>query len=101
MKCAKLASLLLTVVFMAAGSALAGDTVYRQQTTKTRLAVRHRGPFAFLGRVVESVLHSPQLLSEGMEGDRALVNQRGFLAPREVPVEDCILSPADDAFIVR
>lgn len=100
MKNAKLALLLLSVVFVGAGSTLAGDGAYVQQTTTIHVR-QHRGPFAFLGRVCESVLHAPQILAEGIEGERALVNRRGFLAPREVPVEDCILSPADGVFTVK
>ncbi|MEI9896633.1 MAG: hypothetical protein WDN28_22925 [Chthoniobacter sp.] len=49
----------------------------------------------FLGRAWETFLHSPQILSEGVEGDRALVNQRGVLAPREIPVEERIISPQE------
>ena len=101
MKYAKLAPILFSVVFVGAGSALAGDGGYVQHATTTIHVRQHRGPLAFLGRVGESVLHAPQILAEGIEGERALVNRRGFLAPREVPVEDCILSPADGVFTVK
>ncbi|EDY18170.1 hypothetical protein CfE428DRAFT_4306 [Chthoniobacter flavus Ellin428] len=101
MKYAKLASLLLPLVFPGAGSALAGDTtVYSEHTTTVRVHEHHQ-PFVYVGRAVESFLHWPRLLSEGIEGDRALFNRRGFLGTKEVPVEDCIISPADGVLVVR
>jgi len=106
MKTAKLTTLLLPVVLSTVGSAMAGDSGYTTRTSTTisthskwegqPRAVRvAASPFVFLGRALETFLHSPQILAEGIEGDRALVNQRGVLAPREVPVEDRIISPTD------
>ena len=92
---------------MSATPARAGDGGFteRSYTATTRVhskwedqprAVRVAGyPFFFLGRAWETFLHSPQILAEGIEGERAPVNRRGVLAPREVPVEDRIISPAD------
>jgi hypothetical protein len=101
MKYAKLASLLIPLVVLSTGSALAGDTtVYAEHTTTVRVH-QHHGPFVYLGRAVESFLHGPRLLSEGIEGDRVLVSRRGILVPKEVPVEDCIISPADRVLVVR
>jgi hypothetical protein len=97
MKHAKLASLL-PVVLLSAATALAGDAVYTEHTStrihthQTRALWR---PFVFVDRAWETFLHSPQILAEGIEGDRVLVNRRGILATREVPVEECIISPAD------
>jgi len=107
MKMTKPALLFSSVMLCSVMSAVAGDSGYTQHTTCacTRVhskwddqprAIRILGfPFVFLGRVGETVLHSPQIPAEAMEGDRPLVSRRGVLAPREVPVEDCILSPAD------
>jgi hypothetical protein len=95
------------VILSSAVSAVAGDSVSTQRVTTTTTHILAKwddqprtvrilaSPFVFLARAGETFLHSPQILSEAMEGDRALVNKRGVLAPREVPVEDCILSPAD------
>ncbi|MDR3406841.1 MAG: hypothetical protein P4L99_30430 [Chthoniobacter sp.] len=101
MKTAKLISILLPVVLGPAVSAMAGDSGYTERTYTTTTHVQShpcRGaavPFCFLGRALETFLHAPQILSEGIEGDRALVNRRGVLAPREVPVEERIISPQE------
>jgi hypothetical protein len=57
-------------------------------------AVRIAGaPVIFLGRAGGTFLHWPQILSETIEGDRALVNKRGVLGSRETPSEDTVYSP--------
>jgi len=99
---------LLAPIFLCIGaSANAGDSGFTQRTVSTSIHVHSRWddqpravriigyPFVLLARAGETFFHSPQILSEAMEGDRALINKRGVLAPREVPVEDSIISPAD------
>jgi hypothetical protein len=106
MKATKLAFLFPLIILCSVLSARGGDSGYPQRTdTYVRVhskwdekprAIRILGyPFVFLARAGETFLHSPQILSEGIEGDRALISKRGVLAAREVPVEDCIISPAD------
>jgi hypothetical protein len=56
---------------------------------------RSHNPFVAIGRGVETFLHWPQILAEGIEGDRVLTGRHGFLAPREMPVEERIISPED------
>jgi hypothetical protein len=106
MKMKNLTFLLAIVILSSVHSAVAGDSVYTHRVTTTththskwddqpRAVHILAAPFIFLARAGETFLHSPQIFAEGIEGDRALVNKRGVLAPREVPVEDCILSPAE------
>jgi len=59
-------------------------------------ALRTAGaPIIFLGRVGNTLLHWPQILSETIEGDRAPVNKRGVLGVRETPSEETVYSPEE------
>jgi hypothetical protein len=106
MKIALTPFLLPTIILCAVASATAGDSGYSQHTSVVARihskwdnqprAIRILGaPFVFFARAGETFLHAPQIPSEALEGDRLLVSKRGVLAQRDVPVEDCILSPAD------
>lgn len=96
-------SLFLAAVLGSAASLQAGDTTYSQHTVvRTRAhweeSQRVHGwatPFVYIGRACDTFLHAPQIFAEGIMGDRALVNHRGILGPKEEPVEDRIISPAD------
>jgi hypothetical protein len=103
MKHAKL-FLFLVAALASAASLQAGDTTYSQHGTVIRTRThweqseRVHGwatPFIYIGRACDTFLHAPQIFAEGIMGDRALVNHRGVLGPKEEPVEDRIISPAD------
>ena len=106
MKKVKSTVLLAVLSLCAVGAAPAGDSVYYQHASVTarvhskwdeRPHAIHilACPIILLARAAETVLHSPQILAETIEGDRLPVTRRGVLAPREVPPEDCIISVAD------
>jgi len=107
MNATKLILLLPAVILYSVMPATAGDSGYTQHTAYNSTHVRSKWdnqpravrilgfPFVLLARAGETFLHFPQIPAEAMEGERPLVSKRGVLAPRETPVEDCILSPAD------
>lgn len=73
-------------------TAMAWHTHTRREIHPHALRVA-AAPVIFLGRIAETFQHFPQIISETMQGDRALVNKRGPLGPREVPAEDTVYSP--------
>jgi hypothetical protein len=97
MKTTKLTLLVPVLVLAAAIQARAGDgtAFYHRESVKVCVKERRHCPFGIVARATETILHWPRILAEGIEGDRVCVSPRGILAPREMPVEDRILSPAD------
>ena len=97
MKTAKFTLLVPVLVFAAAIQARAGDDTafYHRESVKICVKQKRHCPFGFVARATESFLHWPQILAEGIEGDRVCVSHHGILATREIPVEERILSPAD------
>jgi hypothetical protein len=110
MKTAQSLILTCTIGFGSSASAWAGPdhassvtTVSSQEDTNWQeLAVksRYRGesrhsalrvagaPVILLGRTFGTLIHWPQILSETIMGERAVVNKRGVLGTREIPAED-------------
>jgi len=98
MKTSRLLLFLPVLVLASTASSFAGGDAgaYHHESTAVRIKEKHsHNPFVYIGRGVETFLHWPQLLSEGIEGDRVLVNRYGVLAPREMPVEERIISSED------
>jgi hypothetical protein len=97
MKIAKLSLLLPVVILASMASAQAGgDATYYHRESVTRCVKQKRHcPLGVVGRAAETFLHWPQIFAETIEGDRALVNKRGVLGTRELPVEERIISPED------
>jgi hypothetical protein len=100
-----LSPFVLTMLLVSALPGRAGESTYERQTVvTTRTHSKSEpgvlrvlaAPFVFLGRAAETVLHSPQLLSEGIMGDRPLVGRHGILAPRDIAPEDRIVSAEED-----
>jgi hypothetical protein len=94
MKTAKLTLLLPVFVLASVLQARAGDGpgFYHRESVTICVKQKRHCPFLL---ATESFLHWPRIFAEAIEGDRACVSKRGILAPREIPVEERIISPAD------
>ncbi len=97
MKTAKVTLLVPVLVLATVMPSKAGDETafYHRESVKVCVKQKRHCPFGFVARATESFLHWPQILAEGIEGDRVCVSHHGILAPREIPVEERIISPAD------